>query len=136
MNIFVESIYVIIKKLLVFFCRINIRPISNIGAGNGFCGIDLNGVVIISLHICSMWETICDALFWNLVPEPPTLPPPWNFSQSPNPTLPRTPPPPGKWKTLTFFPEFRSELTQNTAPTPPVAVEVCGDCIPQGYHLV
>ena len=21
-------------------------------------------------------------------------------------------------------------------PPPPVAVEVCGDCIPQGYHLV
>ena len=70
-----------------------------------------------------------------------------------------------KWKTLTFFPEFRSELTQNTPLLPPkmknsnflswvqisaytehptpttahspqVAVEVCGDCIPQGYHLV
>ena len=46
-----------------------------------------------------------------------------------------TPLPPPKWKTLTFFPEFRSELTQNTSP-PPGPVEVCGDCIPQGYHLV
>ena len=25
-------------------------------------------------------------------------------------------PPPSKWKTLTFFPEFRSELTHNTPP--------------------
>ena len=106
-------------------------------------------------------------------------------------------PPPRKWKTLTFFPEFRSELTQNTpqmknsnflswvqiwaytehppkmknsnflswvqiwantehppspemknsnflswvqiwayTDTPSVVVEVCGDCIPQEYHLV
>ena len=42
---------------------------------------------------------------------------------------------PPKWKTLTFFPEFKCELTQNTHPPPPVVVEVCGDCIPQGYHL-
>ena len=28
-------------------------------------------------------------------------------------------PHPQKWKTLTFFPEFRSELTQNTPPPPP-----------------
>ena len=40
---------------------------------------------------------------------------------------------PLQWKTLTFFPEFKSELTQNT---PPPAVEVCEDCIPKGYHLV
>ena len=85
---------------------------------------------------------------------------------------------PWKWKTLTFFPEFRSELTQNLPPPPkmknsnflswvqiwaypehppqwktnflswvqiwaypehlppPMVVEVCGDHIPQGYHLV
>ena len=50
---------------------------------------------------------------------------------------PETVPLPRKWKTLTFFSEFRSELTQNTPSTPPpVAVEVCGDCISQGYHLV
>ena len=34
----------------------------------------------------------------------------WNLS------LPRKPPPPWKWKTLIFFPEFKSELTQNTPP--------------------
>ena len=55
---------------------------------------------------------------WNckskLFPESP--PENWNCSKSTSLTLPRTNTPPPKWKTLTFFPEFRSELTQNTPP--------------------
>ena len=48
-----------------------------------------------------------------------TLPPPLKIEivpRGPSLSLPRTPPPAPKWKTLTFFPEFKSELTQNTPP--------------------
>ena len=50
-------------------------------------------------------------------------PPPWKwktltfFSEFRTELTQNTPPPtPRKWKTLTSFPEFRSELTQNTPP--------------------
>ena len=51
-----------------------------------------------------------------------TSPPPdnWNCSQSPKSDLTQnTPLPPRKWKTLTFFPEFKYEFTQNTPHPPP-----------------
>ena len=45
-------------------------------------------------------------------------------------------PPPSEWKLLIFLSESKCDLTQNTHTHPKVAVEVCGDYIPQGYHLV
>ena len=78
---------------------------------------------LISLHIRSMWETICDAWAcwsgWNFGPNPTeypysvvtwyrTPPPPMKIVRESKSECPRIPPPP-KSKLPTFFPKSKSE---------------------------
>ena len=67
---------------------------------------------VISLHICSMWETICDAKAYRkcdgkFCAQNPQFTPKLEFGS-------RTPP--SNFQTPIFFPEFRSDLWQNTPP--------------------
>ena len=57
-------------------------------------------------------NTLCSGIWFQNTPHRK-----WNSSQSPSPSLPRTSPP-WKLRTLTFFLDSKSDLTQNT-PSPP-----------------